>query len=133
MKLLGLLLLGRGRDMRPEEIPQECWDRFDELLERLAEKAEEIYGSKSFTSIGRLCGVTHETVRRYGRKIIFPTDLKNMARLVAPLGMSGLEGMMFVLGYSENESKEITRMDVKQFLRAMPPEERIKLFSEAST
>lgn len=126
---LGLLL---GKNMRAEEIPDECWERFDILMNLLREKAEEVYGTDSFTSVGRLCGVTHETVRRYARKIIFPTDLRNMAKLVAPLGMSGLEGMMYVLGYSESESKEITRTDVKQFLRNLSPEERIKLLSESS-
>lgn len=111
------------------QVPDDQWRRLDRLIARLRRLAEDRYGSDSNIAISKLCGLTHETVRRYSAHIVFPTDFVYVAKLVKPLGMTGLEGVAYLLGEEEEVSREISFQEMLDRAELLTPQERTHLLS----
>lgn len=124
MNLLNLL-----RFVTVSQVPEEQWGRLDRLIARLRRLAQDRYGSDSNIAISKLCELTHETVRRYSAHIVFPTDFIYVAKLVKPLGMTGLEGVAYLLGEEEEVSRQISFQEMLDRAELLTEQERTHLIS----
>jgi hypothetical protein len=106
----------------------EQWARVEELVKRLKAKAIEVHGSDSYSAMGRMCNLTHETIRRYNEKMVLPYDIDRLEALVKPLGMSSMDALGYILGV--NETKD-SRSEAIAYVRSLDPQERMAFVSEA--
>lgn len=106
----------------------EQWARVEKLVQRLKDKAVEVYGTDSYSAMGRLCNMTHETIRRYNERMVLPYDIERLELLVKPLGMTSMDALGYILGV--NEAKD-PRSEAIAYVRSLDPQERMVFVSEA--
>ena len=109
--------------------PVEQWERLEKLIVRLQDLAFATYGTRSYTSMGRLCGLTHETIRRYNERMVFPVKMEPLDKLAEPLKMSGVEALAYILG--DDKGIKDPRIQAIAYVKGLDPTERMAFISEA--
>lgn len=111
--------------MSVKDIPQQQWERFDEVYRRLQRLAEEKLGKDSISSIAKLCGVSYEGIRMCKTRMRFP-GIAVISAMAEALGVEPIAlQYYFESGEWELPAESDSVEDLSEALLDLPKEERL--------